>query len=317
LTAGIEAALAAGEQVMLFLNRRGIASLLLCRECGYAPRCPRCSVAYALHTPPGRLICHQCHHSRGVPSRCPSCHGTRLRPVGIGTQRLEQIVRERFPVARVLRWDGDTAGTQARHAELARSVSAREVDIVVGTQMVAKGHDFGGITLVGVINADLSLNIPDFRAAERTYQLLVQVAGRAGRRYRPGQVVVQTYSPDHYAVRAAAAGDYGGFYEREIAFRGSLGYPPFAPLTRLVLSHQKQAAAEDEAKRYAELLRSSRARLGLPGPQIVGPAPCYLSKIKGRWRWQILLKGRAARDLLAEVPPPTGWAVDVDPMDVL
>jgi primosomal protein N' (replication factor Y) len=317
LDTSLAEALAAGEQALLFLNRRGSASLLLCRECGNAPHCPRCSVAYALHAVEGRLICHQCHHSRGVPRHCPKCGSPRFRPVGIGTQRLEALVRERFPDARVLRWDGDTAGSQARHAEMTRLVAGREVDVVVGTQMVAKGHDFAGVTLVGVVNADLSLNIPDFRAAERTFQLLVQVAGRAGRRDRRGQVVVQTYAPEHYAVRAAAEGDYAAFYEREIGFRRRLGYPPFAALTRLVLSHEKEGPAEQEAKRYAELLRVTRARLGLPGPQIVGPAPCFLSRIKGRWRWQILLKGRAARELLAEVPPPQRWAVDVDPVDVL
>jgi len=317
LDAGIAETLAAGEQTLLFLNRRGTASLLLCRDCGYAPRCPRCSVAYALHLAESRLICHQCYHSRGIPPRCPKCRGARFRPVGLGTQRLEQLIRERFPSARVLRWDGDTSGTQARHAEMARTVQAREVDIVVGTQIVAKGHDFGGITLAGVVSADLSLNVPDFRAAERTFQLLVQVAGRAGRRDRPGRVVIQTYAPGHYAVRAAATSDYAGFYARELAFRRELAYPPVAPLIRLVLAVRNEAAAETEAKRYASQLVAARLRLGLSGCDVAGPAPCYFSKINGRWRWQILLRGSACRELLAEAPPPARWAVDVDPVDVL
>ncbi len=309
--------LAAGEQALLFLNRRGSASLLLCRDCGYAPRCPRCSVAYALHAAVGKLLCHHCRHSRGVPPRCPKCKGMRFRPVGIGTQRLEELVRERFPAARVLRWDGDTAGTATKHAEMAAAVAARAVDIVVGTQIIAKGHDFGGVTLVGVVSADLSLNIPDFRAAERTFQLLVQVAGRAGRRERPGRVFVQTYAPGHYAVRAAAEQDYAAFYAREAAFRRQLSYPPFGSLTRLVHANRNEAAAEQSAERYAAKLRAERQRLGLPGPEIVGPAPCYLSKLAGRYRWQVLLRGGAARELLAAVPPPAGWIVDVEPVDVL
>jgi len=237
--------------------------------------------------------------------------------MGMGTQRLEEVVRERFPDARVVRWDGDTADSPARHEEIAQSIARREVDIVVGTQVVAKGHDFGGLTLVGVVSADLSLNIPDFRAAERTFQLLVQVGGRAGRRGGAGRVVVQTYTPEHYAVRAAAAGDYEAFYEREIAFRRDLAYPPCAPLTRLVLRHSNEQMAEQEAHRYAEALREERRRLGLSGAEVVGPAPCYFSRIAGRWRWHILLRGPAARELLAAAPPPRAWIVDVEPVDVL
>ncbi len=317
LDTALEQTLTAGEQALLFLNRRGSASLLLCRDCGYAPRCPRCSVAYALHAAAGKLLCHHCRHSRGVPPRCPKCKGMRFRPVGIGTQRLEELVRERFPAARVLRWDGDTAGTATKHAELTAAVASRAVDIVVGTQIIAKGHDFGGVTLVGVVSADLSLNIPDFRAAERTFQLLVQAAGRAGRRERPGRVFVQTYAPGHYAIRAAAEQDYAAFYAREAAFRRQLSYPPFGSLTRLVHANRNEAAAEQSAERYAAKLRAERQRLGLPGPEIVGPAPCYLSKLAGRYRWQLLLRGGAARELLAAVPPPAGWIVDVEPVDVL
>ncbi|HLZ68820.1 MAG TPA: primosomal protein N' [Dehalococcoidia bacterium] len=317
LDAALAHTLAEGEQSLLFLNRRGSATLLLCRDCGYAPRCPRCSVSYALHAAAGKLLCHHCRHARGVPTRCPKCQGQRFRPVGIGTQRLEELVRERFPAARVLRWDGDTAGTPAKHAEMAAAVAGHKVDIVVGTQIIAKGHDFSGVTLVGVVSADLSLNIPDFRAAERTFQLLVQVAGRAGRRARPGRVFVQTYAPGHYAVRAAAEQDYAAFYAREAAFRRQLAYPPYGALTRLVHANRNEAAAEQQAERYAAKLRAERQRLGLPGPEIVGPAPCYLSKLAGRFRWQILLRGGAFRELLAAVPPPAGWIIDVEPVDVL
>ncbi|MHB8575423.1 MAG: replication restart helicase PriA [Dehalococcoidia bacterium] len=317
LDAELDRTLALGEQGLLFLNRRGAASLLLCRDCGHAPRCPRCSVTYALHSVEARLVCHQCHHSRGIPVTCPACRSRRIRPVGLGTQRLEELVQERFPGARVLRWDRDTAGTPARHAAFAKTVAAGEVDIVIGTQMIAKGHDFPGIALVGVVSADLSLNVPDFRAAERTFQLLLQVAGRAGRRERQGQVFIQTYAPDHYAVRAAAAADYAAFYEQESAFRRQFAYPPFTQLTRLVYAHSKAATAESEAKRYAEHLAAERERLGLPGPRIVGPAPCYLSRLNGRYRWQLLLKGPPAGELLRAAPPPQRWSVDVDPVDVL
>ncbi len=317
LDGALESTLAAGDQALLFLNRRGTASLLLCRDCGYAPRCPRCSVAYALHVVEGKLVCHLCHHSRRIVERCPKCRSSRIRPVGIGTQRLEELVIERFPAARVVRWDGDTAGTPAKHRELARIVAEHEADIVVGTQMVAKGHDFSGITLVGVVSADLSLNLPDFRSAERTFQLLTQVAGRAGRRDRPGRVLIQTYAPENYAVAAAAAYDYRAFARRELDYRRQLSYPPFAPLTRLIHSHSSEAAVERGAKRYAELLRNERERLGLPGPQIIGPAPCYFGKISGRWRWQLLLRGNAARELLAAMPPPVRWTIDIDPIELL
>ncbi len=317
----ITRALRDGEQALLFLNRRGAASLLLCRDCGYAPRCPRCAVAYALHTVTAsgvpRLMCHHCHRTRGVPARCPQCGGARLRPVGVGTQRLEEIVRERYPSARVVRWDADTAGTHGRHVELGELVASRGADIVIGTQMVAKGHDFGGVSVVGVVSADLSLNIPDFRAAERTFQLLVQVAGRAGRRGQAGRVVVQTYAPGHYAVRAAAAGDYAAFYEHELAFRRELAYPPCAPLARLLTTAGSAEAAEREAQRYAATLRREKARLGLPGPDIVGPAPCYFAKLNNRYRWQLLLRGAAIDELLDAASPSSRWTVDIEPVDVL
>ena len=317
LATAMRETLAAGEQVLLFLNRRGSASLMLCRDCGFAPRCPRCSVAYALHADVGRLICHQCYHSRRVPSACPKCHSERFRPVGIGTQRLEEIVKEQFPQHRTLRWDGDTAATHERHAEIAGTIARREVDIVVGTQVVTKGHDFGALTLVGVVSADLSLNMPDFRAAERTFQLLVQVAGRAGRREQRGRVVIQTYAPSHYAVRAAATGDYDAFYRSELAFRRELAYPPCAPLTRLLLQDRRGPWAQGEALRYAEALEAQRRRLGWPEPQVVGPAPCYFARVAGRWRWQLLLRGEGSRELLSALPPPRGWTVDVEPVDLL
>ena len=317
LEADIEAALAAGEQTLLFLNRRGSASLLLCRECGYTPRCPRCSVAYALHASEGKLVCHLCHHSRKAFERCPKCRGARIRPVGIGTQRLEELVRHRFPEARVVRWDSDTANTSTRHAELARLIAHHEADIVVGTQMVAKGHDFPHMTVVGVVSADLSLNVPDFRAAERTFQLLVQVAGRAGRRDVPGKVVVQTYSPRHYAIALAAEQNYAGFMNRELGFRRQFSYPPFGALSRLVYAHTRPELAERGAKRYGDLLRSERERLGLPGPHVIGPAPCYFSKVGGRWRWQVLLLGPGAHELLSAVTPPAQWSIDVEPGELL
>lgn len=321
LDTAIGAALAAGEQALLFLNRRGAAPLLLCRDCGYAPHCRSCAVALVLHTATTsgapRLMCHHCQRRQRVPERCPQCHGTRLRPVGIGTQRLEEIVRERYPRARVARWDADTAATHAQHLALEQLVASGEADIIVGTQMVAKGHDFGNVSVVGVVSADLSLNVPDFRAAERTFQLLMQVAGRAGRRGQAARVIVQTYAPGHYAVQAAAAGDYAAFYRHEIAFRRELGYPPCGRLARLVFAARNAETAARTANRYAAALRETKLRQGLPGPAIIGPAPCYFARLNDRYRWQILLKGVGIDELLDAAPPPSGWIVDIDPIELL
>lgn len=313
LIEALEETLAAGEQAILFVNRRGSAGFLLCRDCGHVPGCRRCAVALTVHTVPRRLLCHQCGRSRQIPTTCPRCGSGRIRQVGLGTQRVEEEVRRRFPAARVLRWDRDSARRGADHAALFERLQRREADVLVGTQIVAKGLDLPGITLVGIVNADLSLNIPEYYSAERAFQLLTQVAGRAGRRERPGRVVLQTYAPNHYAVRAAAAHNYRIFYSEEIEYRRRAGYPPFARLTRLVFSHVSPRRAESEPRRLALHLRQSIAEGNQAGAEVLGPVPCRVARLRGRWRWQVLLRCPRPQVLLRDLELPAGWSVDIDP----
>ena len=302
-----------GEQAILFLNRRGSANFLLCRDCGHVPSCRRCAISLTYHADSQRLVCHQCNRSRRVPTRCPRCPSTRIRFLGVGTQRVEEEVRRRFPQARVLRWDRDTVRRGDEHMDMYDRLKRGEADVLVGTQMVAKGLDLPRVTLVGVINADTSLNVPDFRSGERAFQLLTQVAGRAGRRDRPGQVIVQTYAPSHYAVQSAARHDYQAFFSQEIEYRRRGLYPPFARLTRLVYAHQSRWQAEREARRLTSVLRQTIESESLVGSQVVGPTPCLIARVRGRWRWQILLRCADPAALLGETNLPAGWSVDVDP----
>ncbi len=306
-----------GEQAILFLNRRGSASFLLCRDCGHVPRCGGCLVPFTYHAAAGRLRCHHCNRQRRVPVQCPRCGGTRIRYLGLGTQRVEEEVRGRFPGARVLRWDRDTARSGADHAALLDAFARREADVLVGTQMIAKGLDLPHVTLVGVVNADVALHRPDFRAGERAFQVLTQVAGRAGRGARPGRVIIQTYSPRHYAVQAAARHDYEALYRAEIELRRRAGYPPFGRLVRLVFAHTNAAYAQQEARRLAQELAAERRRRGIPGVQVIGPAPALLERLRGRWRWQILVRAADPAELLSAVTLPRGWQVDVDPITLM
>ena len=236
LMAAIGCCLERREQAILFLNRRGFASFLLCRDCGFTFHCPNCDVSLTYHHAGRYLQCHHCDFQRRVPDTCPTCHGLRLRPFGLGTEKVEDAVRQHFPQARTLRMDRDTMSRKGAHAETLRAFKRGEADILIGTQMVAKGLDFPNVTLVGVVSADTALNIPDFRAPERAFQLLTQVAGRAGRGKIPGRVIVQTFSPDHESVQFAAKHDYLGFYEHAIEQRREVGYPPFAHMANLVYS---------------------------------------------------------------------------------
>jgi primosomal protein N' (replication factor Y) len=240
-----------------------------------------------------------------------------MRLFGMGTQRVEAEVRARFPTARVLRWDRDAARTAADHAEILGALMGGEVDVVVGTQMIAKGHDVPGITLVGVVSADIALHMPDYRSGERAFQLLSQVAGRAGRGERPGRAIIQTYTPGHYAIRAAANHDYRAMYDAEIRIRRAAGYPPFGRLARLVYTHSDAAYAEEEARRLANELRDERRRRGLPALDVLGPAPAFHARIRGRWRWQVILRGPDPPELLAEVTLKRGWTVDIDPASLI
>lgn len=303
------------EQAILFLNRRGVAGYLLCAQ-GHSPVCPSCDVSMSVHELPGgvtRLVCHQCNRSRALNSKCAEC-GRPLRPARAGTQRVEQEVQRLFPAARVLRWDRDTARTSEQHEAILGKFMRHEADVLVGTQMVAKGLDLPLVTLVGVVLADYSLWSGGFRAREQTFQLLAQVAGRAGRAERPGRVVIQTLSPDDRAVIAAAEHDVDGFFEGELPWRNEHQYPPFSRLVRLMFQHAKNEYALEEAVRVQRELR--RLAAGLPDVEVLGPTPPQVSRVRGRYRWALLVRGTDPAALVREIDLPPGWVTDVDPNNV-
>jgi primosomal protein N' (replication factor Y) len=316
LQAALSRTLDAGQQAILFLNRRGAATFVLCRDCGYVARCPHCEVPLTFHRMDSQgLVCHHCNRRQAAPSRCPDCEGRHIRYFGLGTERVEEVMGQLFPAARLLRWDRDTASGPDHERFLQRFVDHR-ADVLIGTQMIAKGLDLPLVTLVGVISADTALYLPDFRAAERTFQLLTHVAGRAGRSYRGGQVIVQTYNPDHYAIRTAAGHDYAAFYRQELAYRRQLGYPPFSRLIALRYSHRDGARCRTEAERLGRWLAAEIRRLNLVADTI-GPVPCFFSRLLGRYRWQIIVRAADPARLLHDVALPRGWRVDVDPVSLL
>jgi primosomal protein N' (replication factor Y) len=321
LADAVKKTLAKGEQVLLFLNRRGYARLLLCRECGFAMRCPRCSVSLIYHAVDARMRCHYCDHRERPPARCPKCGGIAFGLLGYGTQQVEAAARALVPMAALTRMDRDTTRRKRAHQQILRTVEEGQTQILIGTQMVGKGHDFPGITLVGVLSADASMQIPDFRAGERTYSLLTQVAGRAGRGDRPGQVLVQTYNPDHYCIVAAQENDYEGLYRYERALRKDRGLPPFGFLILLVVASLREDQSQGLAERLAELLLER----AIPPLALEGPAPAPLHRLKGSYRWQLLAKGpdpgtlhQWVKDTIALLPPSerTKIEVDVDPVDL-
>jgi primosomal protein N' (replication factor Y) len=261
------------------------------------------------------LVCHHCNRSEPSPTSCPECGSKRIRFFGLGTERVEETIRQFFPGARLLRWDRDTA-TGLDHERFLQSFIDRRADVLVGTQMIAKGLDLPWVTLVGVASADTALHLPDFRAAERTFQLLTQVAGRAGRSHRGGRVIVQTYNPDHYAIQAASRHDYAGFFERELAYRRRLDYPPLRRLVALRYSHEHSRRCQAEAGRIGRWLEAEIRRLDLQA-ELIGPAPCFFSRIQGRYRWQIVIRAHDPVALLRDVALPWGWRVDVDPISLL
>jgi primosomal protein N' (replication factor Y) (superfamily II helicase) len=317
LTAAVHEALAAREQVILFLNRRGTATFVMCRDCGAVVKCPHCDVSLTYHGSGARLQCHHCDRHFPVPNRCPQCGSERIRFFGLGTEKVADLAAESFPEARILRWDRDVTAEKGAHELILERFTRREADILVGTQMVAKGLDLPLVTVVGVISADTALNLPDYRAGERTFQLLTQVAGRAGRSVLGGRVIIQTYAPEHYAIQAAGRHDYAVFYCQEMAFRRRQGYPPFKRLVRLVFSAADEAQCRRQAERLHQDLKGRIERLGLPGIELIGPAPCFMSRINGRYRWHLLVRARDPLALLRDSPAPPGWQVEVDPLDVL
>ncbi len=324
LAAALGCCLERREQAILFLNRRGFASFLLCRDCGFTFHCPNCDVSLTYHHAGRYLQCHHCDHRRRVPDTCPKCAGLRLRPFGVGTEKVEDAVRQQFPQARTLRMDRDTMSRKGAHAETLRAFKRGEADILIGTQMVAKGLDFPNVTLVGVVSADTALNIPDFRAPERAFQLLTQVAGRAGRGRIPGTVIVQTFSPEHESVLFAAKHDYLGFYAQAIGQRQEVGYPPFAHMANVVFTDESEDEARKRGYRLANVLR---AHLGDDSDvTLLGPVACPLSRLRGRYRWHLALRAPAKETLLALLRAALadltsgerqGLSLDMDPLSML
>jgi len=314
LSRAITRAVAGGEQVILFLNRRGAATFVQCRNCGFVLRCRRCEVALTYHLAEGTLACHQCNYQIAVPQVCPQCQSRRIKFLGAGTQKLEQAAGDTFPQARLLRWDSDTTQRKYSHQEILNRFRSHQADILIGTQMVAKGLDLPQVTLVGVVNADTGLNLPDFRAGERTFQLLSQVAGRAGRGTLGGKVIIQTYSPEHYAIQTAAKHDYALFYEKEIAYRRQLHNPPFRRLASLVYTHANDSICQREAERMKRLLTEEKDARGIADIILIGPAPAFIHRLRGRFRWQLILRSSDPSSFLSEIPIPQGWAVDIDPV---
>ncbi|MBI2857302.1 MAG: primosomal protein N' [Chloroflexi bacterium] len=317
LSLSLSQTLSRGEQAILFLNRRGTHTFVQCRDCGFALRCRRCDAALTYHEAEGLLVCHHCNYQRRLPEVCPRCHSPRIKQLGLGTQGLESEVKRAFPGARVLRWDRDSVRGQKEHEAILNRFLAGEADILIGTQMIAKGLDMPGVTLAGVVMADMGLHLPDFRSAERTFQLISQVAGRAGRGVQEGQVIVQTYSPEHYAIAAAARQDYGEFYAQEIAYRRQYGNPPFSRLVKLLFSHTNAARCHQEAERLAASLLESKEARALGNVDLIGPTPAFIERLRGRYRWQLVLRGHEPARLLEGMMLPKGWGVEVDPVSLL
>jgi len=310
----IEAALANNEQVILFFNRRGGATFIQCRDCGEVIRCRHCRLPLGFHPVENRLVCHHCNATYRVPLTCPVCGGKRIKYLGLGTQKLEEETHKEFPGVRLLRWDSDAARGKDAGYRIFDDFRSGKADLLIGTQAVARGLDLPRVGLVGVVNADTALNLPDFRAGERTFQLLLQVAGRAGRGQFPGRVVVQSYQPDHYAIAAAVNHDYQTFYEKEIEYRKMLGYPPFAELAVLTVQHTSEAGGLQVAHALRKKLESARDSAGITGIGFIGPAPAFVPRRRGKYRWQVTVKGKDVVDFLSRADVPVGVAVDVDPL---
>jgi primosomal protein N' (replication factor Y) len=326
LMQAIEETLHARKQALLFLNRRGFNTFLFCADCGHVFRCLNCSVSLSHHAAEGKLKCHYCDLAVAIPRECPACRSSRIQSYGVGTERVEAEVKKAFPQARVARMDSDTTAAGGSHGRILQALERLEIDILVGTQMITKGHDFPHVTLVGVVSADGAMNMPDFRAAEKTFQILTQVAGRGGRGDDPGKVIIQTFNPDHYAVLRAKAHDDEGFYADELPLRQSLAYPPFSRMINLQMSSLDREKGREGAGRVAEFARSrcpdapKAARI-----DIIGPAEAPIARIRGRHRWQLLLFGKESRALHSLVRAILAGGkqgnleikVDVDPVNFM
>ena len=305
----------AGHQAILFLNRRGTSTFVFCRDCGESLRCPRCDTSITYHKNQERLLCHHCGYTRMPPSRCPNCKSTRIKHFGAGTQQVESALTKILPDVRTLRWDWDTTRSKGAHDIILAHFAAHRADALVGTQMIAKGLDLPLVTLVGVVSADTGLNLPDFRAAERTFQILTQVAGRAGRGLLGGKVILQTYQPDHFAIQAASNHDYDTFYQQELQNREELNYPPYQRLARLLYRHHFLSTVEKETNRIAGLLLKSIQNENSQA-DLIGPVPCFFHKRKGEYRWHVIIRAPDPAKFIPETLPK-GWIVDIDPVSLL
>lgn len=339
LSESIAEVLERGEQAILYLNRRGTATYVFCRDCGHVLACPHCETPLTYHVNQfsgssvnrlnaqpenrkteqleNRLVCHRCAYSRQMPSACPACGGKNIRAYGLGSEKVETDVAALFPQARVLRWDWETTREKDAHEIILTHFANHQADILVGTQMLAKGLDLPLVTLVGIVLADVGLNLPDPFAGERAFQLLTQVAGRAGRSSRGGKVVMQTFMPEHPVIQAAAGHDYAGFYRMEIENRRLLRYPPFSHLLRLEYRHRDPAKAEDEARALAQRLGALIETEQRTQTDLVGPAPCFFARANDIYRWQVILRGPQPFSLLQNLAGLNGWRVEVDPHSLL
>jgi primosomal protein N' (replication factor Y) len=327
LTEAVRLRLERREQAILLLNRRGYSAFVQCRSCGEVSVCPNCSVSLTFHRARRRLLCHHCRYEEEEPTRCHACGGQALSFRGLGTEQVERVVTQTFPGARIARMDVDTTSGRWAHQEILARVERGEVDLLLGTQMIAKGLDLPRVTLVGVVNADVGIHLPDFRARERTFQLLSQVAGRAGRGPLGGEVIIQTALPQHYAIQAALRHDMAGFARRELGERRNPVYPPWVRLVNVVVSSPDPELAAEGVEVITRWSAGAIDALEAPAPQLVGPAPSPIERLHGRWRWHFFLRGggvqtvtQLLRRLLREVRMPSGdvrISIDRDPVALL
>jgi len=304
------------QQAILFLNRRGKATYVFCRNCGVSLRCPNDGQPLVWHGLQTGLLCHLCGYTRKMPASCPNCGNKQIRQLGLGTARLEEMLKNSFPGARILRWDADTTKNKGDHELILSHFAAHRADVLIGTQMLAKGLDLPLVTLVGIILAEVGLNLPDYSAAERSFQVLTQVSGRAGRSPLGGEVVLQTYQPDNYVIQAVATHDYDGFYKQELRLRRELGYPPFTKLIKLEYRALQTGKAEEEAHKLADNIRELIKTKRFTQTDMIGPAPSYYPKKHGYWCWQIVLRGPNPQNLLKDLPIKS-WQVEIDPVSLL
>ena len=302
-----------GSQAILFLNRRGSFSSMQCRKCGTVSTCTRCNLPYTYHSQSSKLICHRCSRKRRFYGKCLKCGNNEVYYGGIGTQQVVANVNKHFPEVSTIRWDSDTAKNIKEHERILEEFRSNSAQILVGTQMIAKGLHFPNVTLVGVVLADLGLYTPDFRAGERTFQILSQVAGRSGRGSNKGNVLIQTYNPSNYAIQCAATQNYEVFYKKEMVYRKQQSSPPYSKLIKFLYSHQDMQKGLDAGERLVKLLKYEKDGIGDVTNEVFGPSPAYPPKIRGKYRWQVVLKGNQPKRIINNLRIPTGWVIDVDP----